>query len=197
MGAAVESDSLDTRPEQDVLWLKQIAEGNRSAFEKLYGEYQKRLYRYFFRTAGSVEVAEELTNDVLVEVWKKAGEFKGLSKVSTWIFGIAHHKLMNQFRTKRPKTVEIESAAHVPDSNANPEESASQENLKAKITRALGGLSPEHREVMELTFTDGLSYPEIAGIMQCPVNTVKTRMYYAKKHLEEILDGMGIRRESA
>ena len=178
-------------------WLKEIAGGNRAAFERLYGEYQKRLYRYFFRMVGSVESAEELTNDVLVEVWKKAGEFKGLSKVSTWIFGIAHYKAMNHYRTKQTKTVDIESAAQVPDANATPEESAAQENLKAKIKRALTGLSPEHREVMELTFTDGLSYQEIAEIMQCPVNTVKTRMYYAKKHLEEILGTLGVRRETA
>jgi len=93
--------------------------------------------------------------------------------------------------------VDIESAAQVPDANATPEESAAQENLKAKIKRALNGLSPEHREVMELTFTDGLSYQEIAEIMQCPVNTVKTRMYYAKKRLEEILGTLGVSRETA
>ena len=190
-------EDSNAKVDSQTRWLKEIAVGNRDAFEKLYGEYQRRLYRYFFRMVGSIESAEELTNDVLVEVWKKAGEFKGLSKVSTWIFGIAHYKAMNHYRTKPTKTVELESAAHVPDANSTPEESATQENLKAKIKSALNGLSPEHREVVELTFTDGLSYQEIAEIMQCPVNTVKTRMYYAKKHLEEILGTLGVRRETA
>lgn len=183
--------------EPDALWLKQIAAGDRDAFEKLYGEYQKRLFRYFLRLVSSIEVAEELTNDVLVEVWKKAGEFRGLSKVSTWIFGIAHYKVMNEYRAKKPAALDIEAAANEADPGATPEESAAQANLKEKIKRALQALSPEHREVMELTFTNGLSYQEISEIMQCPVNTVKTRMFYAKKQLEEILAKMGIRRETA
>ncbi len=190
-------DSKNMGRGEDVVWIKQIAAGNRDAFEKLYGEYQKRLFRYFLRMVSSVEAAEELTNDVLVEVWKKAGEFRGLSKVSTWIFGIAHHKAMNEYRSRKPATVGLEAAANKADPADTPEESAAQVNLKEKIKRALQALSPEHREVMELTFTNGLSYQEISDVMQCPVNTVKTRMFYAKKQLQEILQSMGIRRETA
>ncbi len=190
-------DSKSMGREEDAVWLQQIAAGNRDAFEKLYGEYQKRLFRYFVRMVSSAEAAEELTNDVLVEVWKKAGEFRGLSKVSTWIFGIAHHKAMNAYRSRKPGTVDIEAAANEADPGDTPEQSAAQVNLKEKIKRALQRLSPEHREVMELTFTNGLSYQEISDIMQCPVNTVKTRMFYAKKQLQEILHSMGIRRETA
>jgi RNA polymerase sigma-70 factor, ECF subfamily len=193
----MELDSTDTGREPDALWIKQIAEGNRDAFERFYGEYQKRLFRYFMRLVNRSEAAEELTNDVLVEVWKKAGEFRGLSKVSTWIFGIAHYKALNEFRARKPATVEIEMAANEADPGETPEESAAQVNLKEKIKRALQALSPEHREVMELTFTNGLSYQEISDIMQCPVNTVKTRMFYAKKQLQEILDKMGIRKGAA
>jgi len=190
-------DSAELGRQPDAVWIRQIAEGNRDAFEKLYGEYQKRLFRYFMRLVSAVEIAEELTNDVLVEVWKKAGEFRGLSKVSTWIFGIAHHKAMNELRSRKPAALEIEAAANEADPGATPEESAAQGNLKQKIKRALQGLSAEHREVMELTFTNGLSYQEIADIMQCPVNTVKTRMFYAKKQLQEILEKMGVTRVSA
>jgi DNA-directed RNA polymerase specialized sigma24 family protein len=96
----MEVDSTDTSRDRDALWLKQIADGNREAFEKLYGEYQKRLFRYFLRLVSVTEAAEELTNDVLVEVWKKAGDFRVLSKVSTWVFGIAHHKAMNELRSE-------------------------------------------------------------------------------------------------
>ena len=193
----MDMDSTNIGREPDALWIKQIAAGDRDAFEKLYGEYQKRLFRYFMRLVSATEVAEELTSDVLVEVWKKAGEFRGLSKVSTWIFGIAHFKAMNEYRAKKPATLDIEAAVNEADPGATPEESAAQVNLKEKIKRALQALSPEHREVMELTFTNGLSYQEISDIMQCPVNTVKTRMFYAKKQLQEILEKMGIRRETA
>jgi len=193
----MELDSTNIGREPDALWIKQIAEGNREAFEKLYGQYQKRLFRYFMRLVSVTEAAEELTNDVLVEVWKKAGDFRGLSKVSTWIFGIAHHKAMNELRSRKPATLEIEAAANEADPGETPEQSAAQVNLKEKIKRALQALSPEHREVMELTFTNGLSYQEISDIMQCPVNTVKTRMFYAKKQLQEILEKMGVTRGSA
>jgi len=193
----MELDSTNIGREPDALWIKQIAEGNRDAFEKLHGEYQKRLFRYFMRLVSVTEAAEELTNDVLVEVWKKAGDFRGLSKVSTWIFGIAHHKAMNELRSRKPATIEIEAAANEADPGETPEESAAQVNLKEKIKRALQALSSEHREVMELTFTNGLSYQEISDIMQCPVNTVKTRMFYAKKQLQEILEKMGVTRGSA
>jgi len=104
---------------------------------------------------------------------------------------------MNEYRGKKPATLDMEAAANEPDPGATPEESAAQTNLKGKIKQALKALSPEHRQVMELTFTNGLSYHEIAEIMQCPVNTVKTRMFYAKKQLQEILGKMGIRRETA
>ena len=193
----MELDSTTIGREPDALWIKQIAEGNRDAFEKLYAEYQKRLFRYFIRLVSVTEAAEELTNDVLVEVWKKAGDFRGLSKVSTWIFGIAHHKAMNELRGRKPPTLDIEAAANESDPGATPEESAAQVNLKEKIKRALQALSPEHREVMELTFTNGLSYQEISDIMRCPVNTVKTRMFYAKKQLQEVLEKMGVTRGSA
>ncbi len=190
-------ESRESGRAPDARWIRRIAEGDRDAFEKLYGAYQKRLFRYFMRLVSAVEVAEELTNDVLVEVWKKAAEFRGLSKVSTWIFGIAHHKAMNELRARKPAPLEIAAAAHEADPGATPEENAAQGNLKEKIKRALLGLSAEHREVMELTFTQGLSYQEIAEIMQCPVNTVKTRMFYAKRQLQEILEKMGVTRVSA
>lgn len=193
----MEMDSAQPGQEPDALWIQRIAAGDRAAFEELYNGYQKRLFRYFLRLVSTAETAEELTNDVLVEVWKKAGEFRGLSKVSTWIFGIAHYKAMNEYRGKKPPTADLESAANQADPGATPEESATQSVLKDKIKRALLGLSAEHREVMELTFTNGLSYQEIAEIMRCPVNTVKTRMFYAKKQLQEILAGMGIQRETA
>src|SRR5262245_58133609 len=193
----MEVDSTDTSRDRDALWLKQIADGNREAFEKLYGEYQKRLFRYFVRLVSVTEAAEVLTNDVLVEVWEQGGDFRYRWKVSTWIFGIAHHKAMNELRGRKRATLEIKDADNESDPGTTPEESAAQLNLKEKIRRALQVLSPEHREVMELTFTNGLSYQEISDIMQCPVNTVKTRMFYAKKQLQEILEKMGVTRGSA
>jgi RNA polymerase sigma-70 factor, ECF subfamily len=173
-------------------WIQRIAEGDRDAFEKLYAAYQMRLFRYLLRMVGDTGAAEELTNDTMVAAWKAAGSFKGHSKASTWLFAIARNKALNVLRQRQPVTVEIESAMVVAASAAGPEQSVARAGLHQTLKQALQELSTEHREVMELTFYQELSYQEIAEIIECPVNTVKTRMFYAKKKLQEILERIGI-----
>ncbi len=191
-GLRMEREGEEARPDVEALWIKQIAEGDRGAFEKLFKAYQTRLFRYLFRMVGEAGSAEELTNDVMVAVWKGAASFRAQSKPSTWIFGIAHHKALNELRRRGPTVVGVETVSHVADPGEGPEERAARESLQRSIKLALQGLSPEHREVVELTFYQGLSYQEIAEITQSPVNTVKTRMFYAKKQLQEILERRGI-----
>jgi RNA polymerase sigma-70 factor (ECF subfamily) len=179
-------------PEPDSLWIQQIAAGDRDAFEKLYKAYAARLFRYLFSMIGDSSAAEELTNDVMVAAWKSAAKFRGESKPSTWLFGIAHHKALNELRRKPPLTVEIENASELATPGEGPEGAVRRASLEQTVRGALQELSPEHREVVELTFYQGLSYQEIAEIMQSPVNTVKTRMFYAKKRLQEVLERQGI-----
>jgi RNA polymerase sigma-70 factor (ECF subfamily) len=177
-------------PEQ--LLIQRIAEGSREAFEQLYRAWQARLFRYLLRMVGDSGAAEELTNDTMIAAWKAAPTFKGQSKVSTWLFAIARNKALNSLRRRQPETVEVEAAMAVAASSGGQEQSVSRDRLHATMKAALQQLSPDHREVMELTFYQELSYQEIAEIMQCPVNTVKTRMFYAKKKLQGILEGRGI-----
>ena len=184
------------RADPEYLWIRQIAEGDRDAFEKLYHAYQARLFRYLYRMVNDISTAEELTNDVMVAAWKAAASFRGQSKPSTWLFGIAHYKALNELRGKRPQIVEIENAGQVVAAGEDPEAAVSRQSLQQSIQRVLQELSPEHREVVELTFYQGLSYQEIAEIMQCPVNTVKTRMFYAKQRLQGALKGKGITGET-
>ena len=174
--------------------IARIADGDRQAFEDLYREYQPRLYRYLARIAGEAP-AGELANDVMVEVWKSAGSFRGEANVSTWIFGIAHYKALNEFRRTRRDQVELEDAGPLADTAANPQQRFEQRDREACLKRALQRLSPEHREAMQLTYYAGFSYEEIAEVMRCPVNTVKTRMFYARRQLKEFLAEEGIGRE--
>jgi RNA polymerase sigma-70 factor (ECF subfamily) len=136
---------------------------------------------------GSVEHAEELTTDVMVEVWRGAARFKGESQVSTWMFGIARFKALSFLRRVQSESVGVEEANEVPDPNELPDEMLVKQGMAVRIKDALGRLSQEHREVMELTFFEGFSYPEIAKLLDCPVNTVKTRMFYARKQLRALL----------
>jgi RNA polymerase sigma-70 factor (ECF subfamily) len=188
----------DDGPELEGLWIQQIARGDRAAFERLYRAYQRSLFRYFLHFVHDVEVAEELTNDVLVEVWKSAARFKGRSKPSVWVFGIAYHKAMDALRRKRPPVIELRAvseAAAAADPRQSPEATAMRESVRRDVALALASLSVEHRAVLVLTFNHGYGYNEIAQIVGCPVNTVKTRMFYAKKQLRETLERRGIRRE--
>ena len=172
--------------------LARIARGDRSAFEDLYRAYQPRIFGYLYRTLGSAENAEEVATDVMVEVWKQAGTFRGDSKVSTWIFGIARFKALTGLRRVRTDTVEVEAAGPLIDPGERPDEVLERDSMKSRIRRALAQLSEDHREVMELTFFQGFTYPEIAAVVDCPVNTVKTRMFHARKQLRELLGAGGI-----
>ncbi len=173
-------------------WVRRIAAGDRDAFEKLYTAYQTRLFRYLLRMLGDTGTAEELTNDTMVSAWKAAGNIKGQSKPSTWLFAIARNKALNTMRGQRPVMVDVETAVVIAASSDSPEKTVSRGSLQAAIKQALNELSADHREVLELTFYQDLSYQEIAEIVQCPINTVKTRMFYAKKKLQEVLEQRGL-----
>jgi len=184
----------DDGPALEGLWIAQIARGDRAAFERLYGAYQRPLFRYFLHFVHMVEVAEELTDDVLVEVWKNAARFHGRSKPSVWVFGIAYHKAMDALRRRRPPVVDLHAVENAPDDERlAPEAAALHESVRNDVALALATLSAEHRAVLVLTFGHGYGYAEIAQIVGCPVNTVKTRMFYAKKRLKETLERRGVR----
>lgn len=183
-------------PKLEAAWIAQIGRGDRAAFERFYRAYERRLYRYLFGIVGSAETADELTNDVMVEVWRGAHRYRGQSKPSTWVFGIAHHKAVDALR-RRPlaPVVELHTLSSTPDPRPSPEDSALRESLRRSVAAALANLSADHRAVVELTFSHGYSYNEIAGIVGCPVNTVKTRMFHARKQLRRVFEGRGVRRE--
>lgn len=187
----------DEGPELEGLWIQQISRGDRAAFERLYHAYQRPLFRYFLHFVHTTELAEELTNDVLVEVWKSAARFKGKSMPSVWIFGIAYHKAMDALRRRRPPVIELHAVSDsiAADPRYAPEAAAVRDSLRADVAAALATLSAEHRAVLVLTFNHGYAYGEIGQIVGCPVNTVKTRMFYAKKQLKETLERRGVRRD--
>ncbi len=179
----------------DLELIEEIANGNKEAFKTLYQKYVRQVFSFVYKTTKDNKMTEEITNDVMFEVWNSAKNFKGKSKVLTWIFGIAHNKTMNELRKKSPTAMDPEEFSRIPASEDNVEEIVEKKDRAERMKIALEQLSPEHRTVLELTFYEGLSYPEIAEIMDCPVNTVKTRMYYAKEKLKEKLTGLGITTE--
>lgn len=178
---------------RDVELLERIAGGDRDAFRELYADYYHPILRFVYRITGQLESAQEGVNDVMLVVWRSAGRFQRKSKVSTWIMGIAYRKglkLQNHARRWRDrfKARDIEDWNEL--SGAAPELTDTQD-LRDLLERGMRELPPKHRAVVELTYFYGYSYEEIATIVECPVNTVKTRMFHARAKLKMLLPGLG------
>jgi RNA polymerase sigma-70 factor (ECF subfamily) len=159
-----------------------------SAFEELYRTYHPRLARFLVKLIHRPQMVEEVLNDTLMVVWERADTFNGASKLSTWIFGIAYRKAMKALR-KQDDPIEDPQAEQRASLDPTPEDELSRQKAQVLLRRAIGDLSPEHRAVVEFTYFHEMGYREIAEIMKCPVDTVKTRMFHARRHLKRRLAG--------
>lgn len=164
--------------------IARIADGDRKAFEELYYLYHRRLARFLTRLTHRYDIAEEVVNDTFWVVWRKAKSFRGDSQPSTWILGIAYRKARNAFRTSARLAEKNLQAELLPPTD---EEPAGTEELRDWLTRALAELPVEQRLAVELCYELGHSCEEIATIMDCPVNTVKTRLFHARGKLQRLL----------
>ena len=172
--------------------LDRVRRGDRSAFSELYQQYHPRLYGYLLRLLANPVMVEEVLDDVMLVVWTDARKFRGAAAVSTWIFGIAVNKIRKKIKGKFPPYEDLEFVDGETSERSAPDKTTYQSELREQMRMAINKLSPEHREVLDLTYYQGLSIKEIAEIMDCPLNTVKTRMFYARKRLGGILQEMGI-----
>jgi RNA polymerase sigma-70 factor, ECF subfamily len=164
--------------------LKRIGGRDRQALRELYELYYQRLARFLRRTTYRHELVDEVINDTFMVVWDKAAGFRGDSLVSTWIMGIAYRRGMNllrtEYRASKCMILPTIEESHVRDP-------AEQCDLAELMGHALESLSTDQRAVLELTYYLGHSCTEIAAIMDCPVNTVKTRMFHARNKLRSLV----------
>jgi RNA polymerase sigma-70 factor (ECF subfamily) len=181
--------------DDDLILIRRVAAKDRQAFETLYHRYAPRLSRYLSKLIRQPELVEEVFDDVMLVVWQNASRFNNTCRLSTWIFGIAHNKALKALARSSNRSPDVPLT--VPEEEIDrgaPEEAMARQELGSMVARALEALSPEQREVIELTFYEEYSYQEIADITGRPVNTVKTRMFHARRHLARILAGLGLRR---
>jgi len=176
-----------SRPEESGL-LDRVSAKDVHAFEELYRIYQPRLARFLSNLVQRPQVVEEVLDDTMMAVWQTAGSFRGASKPSTWIFAIAYRKALKA-RARWPDPL----PEPVVDSRASdepaPDDGLHHQRLHEALLAAMAGLSADHRAVVDLTYFHGLGYREIAEVMGCPVDTVKTRMFHARRRLKEALGG--------
>ena len=184
-GAATALEGDDVR---DVRLIDRIVQHDRRAFEELYRVYHPRLSRFLFNILRRAHLAEEVLNDALLVVWRSAERYNGRSKVSTWIFAIAYRQAMKAL-SRCDDPVEDRNAEARPSGEAGPEQQLGRRQAQNELLRAIGELSPDHRAVIDLTYFHEIGYREIAELMDCPEDTVKTRMFHARRRLRSKLAG--------
>lgn len=186
--ASSASSNRNAREEGELRLLRRVCAGDTAAFETLYRLYHPRLTRFLGSLVRRPTIVEEVLNDTLMVVWERAESFNGDSKLSTWVFAIAYRKAMKALR-RQDVPVEDEERDHLAATDPTPEEEFGQGRTQRLLFTAMEELSADHRAVVDLTYFHELGYREIAEIMKCPVDTVKTRMFHARRHLRRVLSG--------
>ncbi len=178
----------------DEALIASIAKGDRLAMAALFGRYRVPVYRFVLRMVRNATTAEDVNSDVFLDVWRQAGTFEGRSAVSTWIFSIARYKALTALQRRPTEELDDDEAGAVEDEADNPEVTLAKKDKAAVLRQCLTKLSAEHREIVNLVYYQHKSVEDVAGIVGIPEATVKTRMFYARKKLSELLKEQGIDR---
>src|SRR6266516_35823 len=178
----------------DEVLIGRIANGDRLAMQVLYVRHHVRVFRFVVCLVRDETKAEDLISEVFLDVWRQAGRFEGRSAVSTWMLAIARFKALSALRRRPEEELDERTAEAIEDTSDDPQTALEKKDKSAIIRKCLTGLSAEHREVIDLVYYHEMSVEEVAEIVGIPENTVKTRMFYARKRLAELLRAEGIER---
>jgi RNA polymerase sigma-70 factor, ECF subfamily len=178
----------------DEALLGAIAAGDQRAMQVLYARHHVRVYRFVLRLTQHRSLAEDLVSEVFLDVWRRANSFKAKSQVSTWLLAIARNKALSAMRVRLAEQLDEHAAASFIDLADDAETAMSKRDRSATIQKCLAQLSPVHREVLDLVYYHERSVDEVAEIVGAPVSTVKTRMFYARKRMENLLNAAGLER---
>lgn len=175
------SSKFETDDDFDRVLLRKVGSGCKDSFTQLYERCYAPVTRFAYRTIQDPGMVEEVVNDSLFTVWEKASTFRGDSRVMTWILGITMRKCWQAIRANRVHSNNEELPEELPERTNE----LNLSHTQLTLATALNELSPEHRACVELAYSVGFSGEEIAEVMECPVNTVKTRLHHARKYLRD------------
>ena len=178
--------------EAESVQLQRMAGGDRDAFTAFYRRVERPLFGYLMKLVRERELAEDLLNETMMEVWRQAGRFEGRSAVNTWVFSIAHHRAVSRFRKRRESMLDDDHAATLADDAPMPDQRAQASGMSRLLARLMQQLTFEHREILHLAYYQEFSVQEIADALDLPPNTVKTRMFYARQRLKVLLEESGV-----
>jgi RNA polymerase sigma-70 factor, ECF subfamily len=174
-------------PEPDEVLIKLIAARDESAMRTLYERYNAHVFRFVARIVQDQHLAEDIASEAFFEVWRQAGTFESRSQVPTWLLAIARFKAWAANRVHRQLSIDEAKAERIQDIADNPEEALLKLNRGTILRASLALLSPEHREIIDLVYYHERTTREVAEILRVPRNTVKTRMFYARKALQRLM----------
>ena len=185
----VRSPAHDTSDEALVL---SIATGDKQALQVLFGRHNVRVYRFALRFLNDEAAAEDLVSEVFLDVWRQANRFEARSQVSTWLLAMARNKALSALRRRSTEELDEEVAEFIEDPADNPEVTMQKKQRNSLLADCLTQLSAAHREIIDLVYYHEKSIDEVAEIIGVPQNTVKTRMFYARKRIAELMNGKGL-----
>jgi RNA polymerase sigma-70 factor, ECF subfamily len=172
----------------DATLINRIAAGDKLAMQALFGRHRTLVYRWLLRFVGDETNAEDLLSEVFLDVWRQADRFEGRSSVSTWLISIARFKALSARRRRTEAELDEKIETTVPDTANDPEAALQEKNRGELLRRALTRLSLQHREIIDLVYYHEKSIDECVQILGIPAATVKTRMFYARKKLAELVE---------
>ena len=178
----------------DEILIGRIAGGDRLAMQALYARHHVKVFRFVLRLVRNEASAQDLISEVFLDVWRQAARFEGRSAVSTWILAIARFKALSSVRRRKEAQLDEEEAERIEDEADTPEVALQKKDTGEVLRQCLAKLSPDHREIIDLVYYHEKSVEEVAEIVDIPENTVKTRMFYARKKLAELLKEAGVER---
>ena len=192
INAAAREGIIAAQATSDEMLLESIADGSRNAMHILYCRHNVRIYRFILRMIRDASIAEDLTSQVFLDVWRTASHFEGRSQVSTWLLSIARFKALTAMRQRRHEDIDQDEMLEIADDADTPETSLDRSNTSAILRACVAKLSPAHREIINLVYYHEMSVEEAGRIIGIPQSTVKTRMFYARKQLADLLRVAGV-----
>jgi RNA polymerase sigma-70 factor (ECF subfamily) len=180
------------RQNSDEALVAKVAAGNRLAMQALFARHHTRVYRFVLRLIGNEALAEDVTSETFLCVWQQAERFAARSSFATWLLAIARNKALTELRHRRELPPDEEEEDETADAADDPEAAYAVKHRRAVVRACLARLSREQRVIIDLVYYHEKSVQEVAQIMDIPRNTVKTRMFYARRKLSQLLVRRGV-----
>lgn len=191
-GAPLRPPPAAHAPSDETL-VRSIAKGDHDAMRLLFVRHNVRVFRFLLRIVGHHAAAEDLLNEVFLVIWQGAERFEGRSQVVTWMLSIARFKALSMLRRRSCDALDDDTAAAIEDPSADPEAAVQSSERSALLKACINELSAPHRQVVDLVYYHEQSVEDVARIIGIPQNTVKTRMFHARKRIAEMMAARGVK----